>query len=74
MVTTEKPLRRDAGLAAHRAIRPVGTQGGAEFKSQIPGDDLVRDGRRRHRDNDPIDQLVVPLVVRAAVEEFLDGQ
>ena len=29
---------------------------------------------RRHRDDDAVDQLVMALVVRAAVEEFLDAQ
>ena len=34
----------------------------------------MRDRRRSHRDDDAVDQLVMPLVVRTGIEEFLDCQ
>ena len=34
---------------------------------------LVAAARRRHRDNNPVEQLIVPLVARAAVEEILNS-
>src|SRR5438132_1229856 len=45
-----------------------------EYSTENARNSLVAVSRWRHRDDDAIEQLIMPLVVRAGVEEFLDCQ
>jgi hypothetical protein len=67
-------MRRDLGLAVNRAAGQIGSHREPDLDCERRRGDLMRDHRRRHRGNDAVAQLVVPLVVRAGVEKLLDGQ
>ena len=67
VVAASQTLRRNPGLTADRAVRAVRLDGCNEARSQSRGDPLMRDGGRRHRDDNAVDQLVVPVVIRAGI-------
>ncbi len=74
MIATADPHRSNPGLRTDRALGTVERSEAVDFAGKPAGDDLVRDRRRRHRDDDAVEQLVMALVVRTGVEELLDRQ